>query len=270
MKTILVPVSFSRNSINAASYAVSLAADIGAKLDLLYVMRMPLSVGEAPLSETFLEEMEKSYREEMENLKQKLTRQTNGSVDISAIMEWGIVEQKIENYCLHHNPFLVVMGISSSTLRLSLLGSNTLFAIGRLLQPLLVIPEEASYHAIRRIGLACDLSHLDSIPVEYFRTLQGLFHARLDIIHINRTKDQDSTLQEEALRLLRAKLNGLPSVFYLIDGANVEEGIIRYLKDHPLDMLLLLPQRHQFFEFHSSHAKKIAARSNVPILSIHQ
>jgi hypothetical protein len=49
----------------------------------------------------------------------------------------------------------------------------------------------------------------------------------------------------------------------------VEEGISEYLANHPADLLLVFPKKHNVFEFHKSHAKKIAFTSSIPVMSIH-
>ena len=45
----------------------------------------------------------------------------------------------------------------------------------------------------------------------------------------------------------------------------------RYAADVALKpfVLLVFPKKHSFFEFHRSHAKKLALNGTVPIMSIH-
>jgi nucleotide-binding universal stress UspA family protein len=269
MKTLLVPVSFSKTSINAATYAADMALTLNARLHLLFVMTMPLSVGEAPLSESFLKEMESSYLEEMEDLKTKLARQTQEKIEISTTLDWGNVEEKIESACKEIRPFLVIMGISPRTVQHVLIGSRTLQAIGRLRYPILAIPDDSRFREIRKIGLACDLSHIESIPVNFFRELSEVFKASLEIIYITKDNRSWGLVKEQTALLLNRKLNGIAASLHLIRESSVEEGISKFQENHPVDLLLLLPKWHDFFEFHSSHTRKMAVRSRIPILSLH-
>ena len=54
-------------------------------------------------------------------------------------------------------PFLVVMGASGQTLDAVAAGSRTGKAMRHLPSPSLIVPGKATFHAIRKIVLACEL-----------------------------------------------------------------------------------------------------------------
>ena len=44
----------------------------------------------------------------------------------------------------------------------------------------------------------------------------------------------------------------------------------KLLEDAKVDLLVLIPKFHVFFEFHESQSKKLLLHSNVPVMTIHE
>src|SRR4029078_7804587 len=88
------------------------------------------------------------------------------------------VVTEIEDYCDDKKPYAVVMGTQGSTaLERIFLGSNTIGAMKHLPWPLIIVPPEAKFIGIKKIGLACDLKKVDdSIPVKEIRLLTKEFN----------------------------------------------------------------------------------------------
>lgn len=274
MRTIVAPVNFTSISANAARYAADLALATQAELHLYYVLQLPVTVAEFPVTDYVFEGMQEAGAQGLEELQKELIKRTSGKVDIFTHMEVGTVENKIEEFCGHKKPFVVVMGVSGHTLEraLTLTGGNLTAAIRRLPYPLIVVPENAVFSQIHKIVLACDLNDISGgVPVSpaFLKELRDNFGASFDVLNINTRGQQQETANIMEVEAWKACiLETFPEVHF-VQTDNVEEGIAQYLNEHPADMLLVFPKRHNFFEFHRSHAKKLALNSNVPIMSIH-
>jgi nucleotide-binding universal stress UspA family protein len=272
MRTIIAPVNFTPNSSNAARYAADMALAIGADLHLLYVLQLPVSVAEFPLNDYIFNEMQESGAEALKHLSDELIKRTNGKIDIHTNMEIGSVEGKIEELCRDRKPFLVIMGASGHTLETALAGSNITAAIRHLPFPLIVVPENGTFKPIKTIVLACDLNDISgNVPAKpsFLKELKAIFQARFEVVNIN-TKHQErstaSIMETEAWK--ECMQESFPEVHF-VETENVEVGIGKYLDDHAADLLLVFPKKHNFFEFHKSHAKRLALNGNVPVMSIH-
>ena len=272
MRTIVAPVNFSPKSANAARYAADLALATQADLHLYYVLQLPLSSAELPINDYVFNEMRESGVEAMASLRKELVKGTSGKVNIFTHMEMGTVEYRIEEFCLDKKPFVVVMGTSGPTLERALLGGNLIAAIRHLPYPLIVVPENASFRDIRKVVIACDLDDISGgIPVRpaFLKELRDIFDTRFEVLNIV-TKGQDHATQDiMSVEAWKECVRDLFPEVHFVRMDNVEEGITHYLDEHPADLLLVFPKKHNFLSFHRSHTKKLALGSTVPIMSIH-
>jgi hypothetical protein len=187
-------------------------------------------------------------------------------------MEVGTVENKIEEFCGHKKPFVVVMGASGATLERALTGGNLVAAIRHLPYPLIVVPENAVFSQIHKIVLACDLNDISGgIPVKpaFLKELKDNFGASFEVLNVNTRGQQQETANIMEVDAWKDCIRETFPEVHFVQTDDVEEGIGKYLNEHPADMLLVFPKKHNFFEFHKSHAKKLAYNSTVPIMSIH-
>jgi len=272
MRTIVAPVNFSPNSSNAARYAADLALAAQAELHLYYVLELPVSVAEFPVNDYVFNEMQEAGAESLKQLWEELIKRTDAKVNIFTHLEVGSVEYKIEEFCQQKKPFVVVMGASGSSLERALTGSNLAAAIRHLPYPLIVVPENAVFHKISKIVLACDLNDMAAgIPVRssFLRELKDIFNCSFEVLNINSRGQQANTNSIMEVEAWKECVRGIFQEVRFVETDKVEEGISKYLAEHPADLLLVFPKKHNFFEFHKSHAKKIARASTVPIMSIH-
>jgi len=258
--------------MNAARYAADMALSANADLDLLHVVQIPVSVAEFPVNDFVFEDMQESGTKGLNELRDELIKRTEGRVKISLHKEIGDIGYKIEQFCQQKKPFIVVMGASGSGLEALLMGTHIGTSIHRLPYPLIVVPAHATFRLDARILLACDLEDLaGGLPMRasFLKALQEIFQARFEVININTKKEQaevatvfESDSWKECIREM------LPEIHFVVNN-KVEEGIGQYLGEHPADLVMVFPKKHNFFEFHRSQAKKIALHGKVPVMSIH-
>ena len=269
MKPILVTTDFSTVSANATKYAADMALAMNATLHILHVLKLPVSISEVPLTEDVFNEMEENGKNDLNKLKETLEKQTAGKISIFTLLETGDVEYYIEEFCKRNPPFAVVMGIKKNNTERFMFGSSSLFAVKHLPYPLIIVPENAQFHSIKKIVLACDLSStLESFPISYLKELQQIFHASFDVLNVNTKQINDLSTSSEFMSL-RDMIRDLYPTYYFNIANTVEEGISQFLQENDADLLLLIPKKHGFFELHQSHTKKMALKSEVPIMAIH-
>src|SRR5579859_329819 len=156
MKKILVTVSFSPDSMNAARYAADMAAAIGAELCLFHVLQIPVSVAEIPITDSVYEGMEETGLKWLNELQEELQKRTEGKIKISSDMNAGSISYRISEQCNAEKPFVVIMGVSGNPIDHFFTGNTPLYAIRNLPYPLLVVPENAIFHPLKKVVLACD------------------------------------------------------------------------------------------------------------------
>lgn len=273
MRSIVVPVNFAPNAANAARYAADIALAIGADLHLIYVMQIPASVSEVPLPDSVFDTMRDSGYELLTDLQTELTKRTSGKVDITTDLEIGGTEAKVEGYCKQIKPFLVVMGATGHNLENVINGSTTVRAIRHLPYPVLVIPVNAKFAAIKKIVVACDKEDIDSgMPdnMAFLKQLSGLLKARLVVVHVLTDGEESSAKATEEYNVWKKEVAAFNPEMHFVRRPRVEDGINEYLASHEADWLMVFPKSHSVLEFHKSHTKQIVQTCTVPVMSLHE
>jgi hypothetical protein len=100
-----------------------------------------------------------------------------------------------------------------------------------------------------------------------------IFNANLHIVNID--NEHYVSLTDEYL-VERAKMQKMFAEFnpefYFIGINDFYEGIEQFSKDKSIDLLIIIPKNHTFMNslFTSSHTKKLAFNTSVPLLAVHQ
>lgn len=262
MKTIIAPVDFSASSANAARYAADLSLSISAELILLHVLEMPAV--ESGVRQQAPQEIYDSAFSKLNGLKEALIGRSAGKINISIEMERGKVMPQIKEYCAKKGPFIVVMGMTSNYV----LGSNSLDAADHLPYPLIIVPEDAHFRPIHKIGLALNNASVANLHLQYLLKLQHIFGAQIDVLYVNLEKNKEPALAR--FGLLKEELAGLRYEFQSITTNKIEEGMNKLLEDAKVDLLLLIPKFHAFFEFHQSQSRKLLLHCQGPIMTMHE
>lgn len=273
MRTIIVPVNFSKNSNNAAHYAADMARGMGAEIILVHVFEIPMVISEVPTPEYVLEEMRDANFRLLEDLAADLLKRTDLKIKVSIDLEIGNVEKKIESFCRNKHTFMVVMGASGNSLQNTLNGSTTIRALRRLPYPLLVIPENAVFLGVKNIIVACDREDIDyGIPtfLSTLRLMAQLLGARLELVHVLTTRKEIAAETLEEYNSWKEAAKTTAPELHFIRQSKVEEGIIEYLKNHAADWLMVFPKKHAVLEFHNSHTRQIVLTCPFPVMSIQE
>jgi nucleotide-binding universal stress UspA family protein len=273
MRTIIVPVNFSKNANNAAHYAADMARVMGAELTLVHVFEVPMVISEVPTPEYVLEEMQDTNFRLLENLAADLLKRADLKIKVSIDLVIGNVEEKIESFCRNKHTFMVVMGASSHSLKNTLNGSTTIRALRHIPYPLLVIPEHAVFQGVKNIVVACDREDVDyGIPtfLSTLRQIAQLLEARLELVHVLTTGTEVAAETLEEYNSWKETVKTMAPELHFIRQSSVEEGIIEYLKNHAVDWLMVFPKKHSVLEFHNSHSRQIVLTCPLPVMSIQE
>jgi len=274
MKTIIVPVDFSPAALNAARYALDFAHEIKASITLIYVYQVPVAVSEAPVAAASVNAVIGEAEKRILELKDELIHRCNSKLKIYTEIREGNVTTQVEQYCNKVKPFAVVMGSSGAgKMERILFGSNTLSAIKNLSWPLIIVPLDAKFKSIHKVGMACDLKNVDEVVrAEDIKKLLTEFKPELHILHVSTEKHRISDDEAQGSEQIRDMLSELFPQFHFLNSLNIEAAINRFAGKTKLDMLIVIPKKHGLFEsiFHRSESKQMVLNTDLPLLSIHQ
>jgi nucleotide-binding universal stress UspA family protein len=275
MKILLAPTDFSPASINAVNYAADLALATGASLHLLHVYQLPLSVTETPLPLTSIDELREGAEKRLLELRNDLEHITSGKLNIMHDARFGLVVDEIDEACKQINPSAVIMGTTGySGIEKVLFGSTTQSAIKVLTWPVICVPKGTEYgKGIQKVGLATDLLNVEeTIPFEHIASFVKQLNAELHVLHVETEERKSPGPEIEETAILGTAIKELDPKFHFIKHDNVEEGIEEFSEENNLDLIIVVPKKHNFAErlFSKSAAKKIMRESHIPVMSVHE
>jgi len=273
MKNILVAIDFSDASFNAISYAAFLGNVFKVPITLVHAYSNASSFGEMPgdtLSSSGKQpasENEKFLTNEMEGIIKRFT------VKIESIVKKGNPVNVITEVAEEKHSDIIVMGMKGKGESNSKFGSTTTTMINETFVPLLIIPKNASYQTVDTITLASDFSHeklLSNFPV-----LEKLIQKYDPFIQVLNVQKKNSKLTAELIAdkmstgLMWDKYN---HSFNIIERNDIEEGIDRFLKSHPTNLLIMIARKRNFISkiIQPSHTKKMTYQTKIPLLVLHE
>lgn len=275
MKKFLVPTDFSETSKNAAKYAAQMAAGIpGAKVILINISdKFTAGSDGSPLTETkkdrrtILQAALAHVAEEMRSL---------ANVEIEFVIEEGTsLVETLDRYVRHQGINMIVMGITgASRLEQLFIGSNTLDMVDAGVCPVMIIPPDAQYRPIKNVLFASDFKDVETtVPTVPVKSVLDLFKASLHIVNVDSEHYVDITDEYKAQRVKLEKILGsYQPEFYFIRQYDFLDAVSQFALDKNIDVIVTVPKEHSFLSglFKTSHTKKLAYHSHVPIIAIHE
>lgn len=272
--TLLVATDFSPASLNAVNYAINLATALNAHIVLTHVYNLPVPISSGSSLALSMEELKHSSGSMLEELKARLIQSTAGSLNISTDARMGDKVDELVKICESINPFVIIMGpLGLTGLELLILGSTALTSIHKLKYPVMVVPIEAVYTPIKKIGLACDFEDAASyLPINFVKTLTKELHAQLHILNVENFRGQYGKTIENEIAELEGLLGNIVPVFHFLEAGDVTEGIINFSKKNELDILVTAPRKHNILGnlFQQTNTKRFLRHSHIPIIAAHK
>lgn len=275
MKKLLVPTDFSDTSKNAALFAVQMAADIqNAKIILIHVSdKITGGSDGSPLTEDD-DDRRIILTAALSQLRDELLAVAQAPIEFVAEKGASLVET-LSRYVRHQAIDMVVMGITGATrLEQIFMGSNTLEMAKESVCPVLIIPPDAKYRKIKNVVLASDFKEVDiTIPVAPLKATLDLFKPALHIVNVDSEHYVELTDEFKVERAkLETMLKNYSPEFYFIRQYDFFDAISQFVEDKNADLIVIVPKDRSFVSglFKTSHTKKLAYHSHIPIVAIHE
>jgi nucleotide-binding universal stress UspA family protein len=269
MKNILVPIDFSKASLNAAQYAVSFAEVLSANLYLLNVIPAPVIIDHSILASVLITQAELSennhrlMKEEVDSLSKK------ANVEIKSVVAEGLPSDIITEVAQELKADLIVMGMKGKGKSNSVFGSTATAVIRKSGIPVLVIPQDGEYQQIRNITFASDF-HPEIESDSYDLLIKLAQKLEIPVYILNVQKKDCALGAERAIGKMKTSLafSTLHPEFHSVYNRNVEEGIHTFIEKNPTDVLVMVAHPHKLFErmFGTVHTKEMSYQTKIPLL----
>ncbi|MDF9796535.1 nucleotide-binding universal stress UspA family protein [Catalinimonas alkaloidigena] len=265
-KKILILVDFSEVSMSLMRYGLALSRHLGAEVWIQYVYYIPPNfAGEVYIPVDALENYKKKVHKQFENLRKEHAEFKN----VNFVMNYGDLLTETNRLIEQEDIGLVVMGKKGGGFLTNVLGSNTLKMIEHARCPVLSVPEDIEFEVFHHLALAIDLKDTKSEIFHFLVDFAQAFSSKVDIIHVSEAPVAiDATKLQPAIE---TAFSDVPHQFFHIHAVDVEKSIEKHMVGNSVDLLVLLPRSHSFFDrlFQKRITRQAAFQSKVPLLSIH-
>lgn len=261
MKSILVATDFSPSADNALNYAASLAQNLGASLILLHVYQIPISMSDVPVLMVSGEELRNNADMGLRKSQEVLEQNFQG-IAIQTESRLGDVVSEIQELCEKHNPFAIVVGKhGASGVERFLFGSTALSVIRASKTPVITVPDSTKDFRLSRVALASDgeqLGEHDEVIRNFIRETKSQLH----IVHVKESGGDHAGIT--------SLLQDLFPVYQTITGEDFSEGIASYLENNQIDMLIVIPHKHNLIErlLFKTHTAELIKKIPFPVLTV--
>lgn len=262
MNTVIVPVDFSETSLNAARYAGQLLVGHYGVTMLLYHHLNKASE-------------EPAAQQSLNKLKEDLQQQFKIQIDTLAHHGDDFIDD-LQKAVRHRRADLVIMGLAGkSPLGQVLIGSNTLKFAETRACPVLIVPEQASYHEVKNVMMASDFKNVfDTTPSgpikDFLQTFRPQFHVvNVDPEHYIAISES----YEKEKRDFEEMFSEFKPEFYFMRLFEVDEALNLFAKDKNIDLIIAVQKQHSFFDKlfkKTGTTKKLSYQSEVPVLVVHE
>jgi len=268
MKKILFPTDFSPASKNAFKYAIALAKEIGAKIEVIHVYLVPFTGTDLYLDLS----RQRELRIEKQMQKEQQLARFCESYDFDnygdkLVFPGLFIDQDIIDRS-KKGCDIVIMGTKGERNALDkLMGSVTTRLMMNAGCPVLAIPENAEYKGIQEITYATTFSSKDQHFLAKLANFGSAFNARIHFLHVS--DDPKHGVEDEVY------IEGLPSrsiKFSVVSNASIMDGVDGFLQTHASDVLALYIPKRNLWErlFHSSFSKKMTFHTDTPLFVFHE
>jgi nucleotide-binding universal stress UspA family protein len=269
MKTILIATDFSKASRSASLYGWQLGMAMKANVILFtaYPVSHPigaLNVKVPPFDPRM--QAEKKLVDESD-----LIVNGDGS-QMDIICEEGVAHDMILTIAAEKGADLIIMGMNGSGRNFKkLLGSTTTSLIKDSKIPVLVVPEEATFTALKHIVYASGVFMDITIgPIDQIGWLTNFFNSKLFVVRVVKDSYEEVRESVNTPQNLRKELKKLATTFDFPVNTNITYGLNDFIKEQSIDLLVMSPHKHEWFDriFQRNETMDMIFHSHIPLLVI--
>jgi nucleotide-binding universal stress UspA family protein len=271
-KKILVPTDFSDAGRNASEYAVELAKAMQYDVVLFHVFNTPVVVSNDVMSPMMVDtvQIEKDIKV---RLKEEATfLQLKHNIEVAYESADGMIVDEILEAERAHEPAFIVMGMrEAGALSEYILGSTSTDIMLRIHSPLLIVPEKAVFKKIERVVFT-HAPHLN-LKVEICPDVKDLFERFYSTVYILSVLSNEETAEHKKPQVdeqLEKHFENRFHSYHFVENDDVVDGINEFIEKHQIDLVTMLPQKHNFLErlFKEPYTKRLAFHSHIPLLTL--
>jgi len=285
MIKILVPVTFTEYSVNALTYALSLAGKFPSTVTLLHSFSEyedieEGSTPEMPNSEENVRKREMDARDRLADLCQstinKMTSLQDTNIELVNRFEFGYAEDVILNVCKDYDPDVIIMGTKSKgeTIK-ELLGSITSDVMRRAEAPVLAVPASSTVdlEKLSKVLFITDFGDNDYISIHKLIRLITPFQTQIHAVRFQSHKPDNSEIRrlEKFRDYCDATYRNHQIQFSYEQSEQLIPSLEKYVTGNKIDLIAMTRRKRNMIAqlFSPEITRRILFHTDVPLLVFH-
>jgi len=286
IERILVPVDFSKNSINACQYALGIAEKIHAEIMLMHSYFFPvinsIDYGDGlsyvvNINDTISEIAEKAKNSLLDlynSLNQQIEKKAYKNVKVNFTLTNGNPANEIIDIYNKYLPDLIIMGTRGNTIeKREHFGSVSATTIRETVIPVLAIPEVSKYSEIGKTNIlyATNFDESDFKALKKLMTLIYSFDIKIHLVHIGERDNEKIEKIEHLNTVFNNLYPGYELECHIIEANNVIKSLETFTTEKNIDIIAITTHKRNFITrlFYPGMTKKILFQTNIPLLVFH-
>lgn len=272
MKTILLPTDFSSASESALAYACELALVSDATLVIFHAFHFPIvNTYNAEILALPLEDVRESCEINLTELKVNLLKRYP-LLKVESICQLGFAKDEIDTLITERKVDLLVMGMKEADfLTEKILGSTTTSLIENKHCPVLIVRENSQFKTIQKIALAYDEAmEMNPLVEKRLNMLVSIFKPHICFLRVVPKAAEKSAPDTIETINYHAALTNVSYSFHIEKNDDVTEGINQFVKENNVDLVVMMPREHTFFQrlFNQPKTRSMAFHGNQVMMTI--
>jgi nucleotide-binding universal stress UspA family protein len=271
MNTVIAATSYTELSENAVEYAAEVARANKVRLVLLNEYTIPVSGVNGWITGPQIEEMLAKNKHRLQQEAEELSKKFE--IEVVPVANFLYFENDLKSLIEEYKADLVVMGMAPKSLESDLLGNTTTSVLQSVRVPLLAVPENAKFKGAKNVLFACDvLNGTSELLLARVKNLAITIGAKVEVLMVNQ-KVEELSKTDGAPSIYNNVTTGLEGIDYYyrnVKSDSVIHSIEKEVKRFKADLLIMVPQKHGFWNslVHRSKTRMMATGLNIPLLSI--
>jgi nucleotide-binding universal stress UspA family protein len=271
MDQILVPIDFSKDSINALDYALIIGQKMNANIRLIYIKK------EENFHPTFAEDFSsiklKTAKDYFKILLSEYKNKCKNSTMDYKIRE-GHIYQEIINQAKYDDAKMIVMGTHGvSGFEEYWVGSNALRVVNNATCPVITIRYGYSPRIIKKIVIPIDISVFSRQKVPYVAEIAHALNAETYVIAVHETKQKEVVSKVEVYARQTYEYltkNNIKSSIQTIGGENITDVTIDFARKIGAELISTITTQTENTRnlWIGSYAFQMVNHSPIPVMTV--
>jgi nucleotide-binding universal stress UspA family protein len=268
MKNLIVPIDFSKESLNGLDLALLFTKKQHTNIQMVYVQKKSSDYNSPGYFNEEKAYAEKKFKEILAKYESKLKNDSK----LRYIIKAGSIYKEVVNQVESYNEAMVVASThGGSGFEEFFIGSNAFKIISATNRPVLTIRKNKCPNDIRKIVLPIDITVDSRQKVPFTSDLALLFGAEIHIVTVSSSKSKKLKQRLDAYGHQVEKFISSKHIPYKrksLIGENIVDLIVIYTDSIDADLISIMKEQPKSLNFLGNFTQQILNRATTPVLTI--